>query len=117
MKAHPILYLVSFADSKVYRLPYQEGTDIKTRLEALSGKLKVYLEKIYPDQPIAYFTSPKVEEIYTEADAKQYSVYPLLNASAFEAIERKLGNEVLDRESLNRLNSDAPFSDILNPNP
>ncbi len=117
MKTHPILYLVSFADSEVYRLPYEEGTDIKTRLDSLSEKLKVYLNGKYPDEPVAYFTSPKVEEIYTESDAELYSSYPLLDADALAAIEKKLGREVLDRESVNRLNSDAPFADILNTNP
>lgn len=118
MESKKRLYIVSFGDSRKYRLPFEEKRyDDNTHhsdnspLTEIEQELNAYLRKRFPDDTFAYYTSPKVSEVdYTHSD--RYSDYPLLDASAIEEIKEELAREIEDMEANRRLNSDAPYSNI-----
>lgn len=109
------LYIVSFGDSRKYRLEYQSKPDedqLLHRPEPFVGiekELNDYLRSLFPDESFAYFTSAKVEEVDWSHRA-QYMEYPELDAKAVADIKAELKREVKDAEAVASLNSDAPYN-------
>lgn len=112
------LYIVSFGDSRKYRLPFEENSyddnlhhSDRSPLNKVERELNAYLKAKFPDKMFSYFTTPKVEEVaWDERD--KYESYPLLDETAMTDIKGVLVREVQDMQSTRELNSDAPFSDV-----
>lgn len=110
------LYIVSFADSEQYRYEFKSNEPIESLkhscpLDAIADRLYSSLKNRFPDEPIAYYTTPKVVEI-SWLNRDKYKGYPLLDESAVEEIETLLATEIEDQMSLQNLNSNAPFDSI-----
>lgn len=103
------LYIVSFGNSDQYRLETEEplGTPLHSRhdrLDQIEEKVKTFLEKKFPGKPLAFFFTPRVEEVeWSHRD--KYMAYPLLDDAGLDKIEMVLVKEVEDMESLDNLNS------------
>lgn len=111
------LYIVSFGDSRKYRLEYQSQFDedsLLHRPEPFAGiekELNDYLRSLFPDENFAYFTSAKVEEVnWSERD--KYMDYPVLDDKAVAEIKAELKREVKDSNSLKTLDLNAPYADV-----
>lgn len=118
MESNKRLYIVSFGDSRQYRLPFVDKvapdglhhSDL-TPLTQVERELNTYLRERFPDDHFAYFTTPRVTEVeWSHRD--KYEAFPLLDAHAMEDIKRVLSKEVRDMRSTEKLNSNSPFSDI-----
>lgn len=110
------MYIVSFGDSKKYRLPFEDAQGAgaaqwPTPLNIVEKELNDYLREKFPEQAFAYYTTPKVEEVDWESRA-DYDSYPLLDSDAIRDIKKVLVTEVEDMQSLRDLNSNAPYSDV-----
>lgn len=119
MEAKKRLYIVSFGDSKKYRVEFEdvENTDSfhhTNPLTDVEAEIKVYLDKLFPGEALAYFATPKITEVYWDDRAK-YESYPELDAAAVKDIEAELKVEVENRNDQNSLDRNAPFAEI-NPN-
>ena len=119
MENNTKLYIVSFGDSRKYRLSFVEKeaadglhhSDLSP-LASIEKELNDYLATLFPDGNFAYFTSPRVTEVEWE-HRDRYKDYPLLDADAVEEIKGVLAKEVRDMEANRVLNSDAPYSDVV----
>lgn len=112
------LYIVSFGDSREYRLPFTEKDSFdglhrsdSSPLFPVENELNAYLDELFPGENLAYYTSPKVTEVEWDHRSR-YEDYPLLDAAAVSDIKQVLAKEVRDMRSNEALDSDAPFSDI-----
>lgn len=104
------VYLVSFGNSAKYILRDKEaGKD--SRLAKIETELNAFLRDRFPDEPFAYFTSPRVDVI-SRVDAEKYASYPPLDAEAIDDIKKVLAKEVEDMEATKRMNSNAPYSNV-----
>lgn len=103
------LYIVSFGNSDKYRLESEEplGSPLHSchdRLDSLEETVKKYLQNKFPGKPLAYFFTPKVEEIaWSHRD--KYMAFPLLDNAGLAKIEKILAKEVEEMEALDNLNS------------
>ncbi len=104
------IYLVSFGNSDKYILRDSEVGE-KSYLTRIESELNNFLRDKFPNEPFAYFTSPRVDEISSDT-AEKYSKYPKLDAKAVDAIKKVLSAEVEDLEANKTLNSDAPFANV-----
>lgn len=104
------LYMVSFGDSDNYILKDTEQGE-KSLLTRIERTLNNFLKKHFPQDSVAYFTSPKVTELSIEEESR-YSGYPRLDKSVVEKIKKVLLREVNDMDSLKTLNRNAPFAAI-----
>ena len=111
MESKNKLYIVSFGDSRKYRLPFVELPSDRTPLANMEKELNEYRKKEFPDDNFAYFTTPKVTEVDWDHRDK-YESYPLLDGKAIEEIKKVLSEEVKDMRSTQEMNDDAPFSDV-----
>lgn len=102
------LYIVSFGDSRQYRM---EAEEVGTPLLEIENKLNTMLQTKFPGDTFAYFTTPKVVEISWE-HRDRYAEYPELDGKAVADIEEVLVKEVEERNALRELDSDAPYADI-----
>lgn len=107
------LYVVSFGHSDRYLLPTDNAEEAHRILVDLEKKLNQYLKEKYPDETFAYYTYPRVTEV-EPSHRDRYDKYLPLDDSAFRIIESVLDREIADMESLQKLNSDAPY-DNANP--
>ncbi len=111
------LYIVSFGNSRKYRMDYTIPTDADPLRKPnpfadIERQLTAYLRREAPEaSDLAYFTSPKATEVRPE-HAQQYSSYPPLDARAIQEIEKLLLKEVRMRLDNRLENSDAPYSDV-----
>ncbi len=106
------LYIISFGDSRKYRLPESmTGVDPGTIVARIENNLNGYLRKEFADDNFQYFTSPKIEDV-DEKDSARYNSYPVFDKTALRDIEKVLRTEVMDMNSLKEMNSDAPFSNV-----
>lgn len=109
------LFIVSFGDSRKYRMEYSDALDPQALVHSapfteIENELNSYLKSEFPDETFAYYTSPKVTEVdWSHRD--QYSDYPLLDAKAIDSIKKLLANEVRDMNANRQLNDNAPFAD------
>lgn len=110
------LLLVSFGNSKQYRLEYkvpEKATALHkpSPVENIEEEVRQYLEKEFPGQYLAYFTTPKVEEMSLGHKAT-FDTYPPLNADAIKEIEYVLSEEVKVQEANRRLNHNAYYAEV-----
>lgn len=104
------IYLVSFGNSDKYVLRDTESGE-KSYLTRIESELNNFLREKFPNEPFAYFTSPRVDEI-SEANPEDYASYPKLDAKAVDAIKKVLSEEVEDLEANKSINSDAPYANV-----
>ncbi len=112
------LYIVSFGDSRKYRLPFTEK-DFSDGLHhadmnplfPIENEIRAYLDELFPGENLAFYTSAKVTEVEWDHRDK-YESYPLLDQEAVSAIKQELAKEVRDMMATQELNSDAPYSNI-----
>lgn len=116
METRRRLYLVSFGNSRQYRVEFDDVANVDpfhhtNPIAAVEKEVKDYLEKEFPVENLAYFESPKVEEVPV-ADAAKYADYPVLDAAAVEEIKQvlKTGVEVMAADRKNDCN--ARFAEI-----
>lgn len=110
------LYLVSFADSRQYRLEFDDvdNKDPFHHTNPLAGvekELKEALDKEFAGRCTAYYTTPKVEEIPLKDHAK-YDDYPVLDAKAVDAIKKEIITEAKVRQADDLNNANARFAEI-----
>lgn len=110
------LYIVSFADSEQYRYEFKsdlpmEALDHESPLREIEDRLYKNLKARFPDEPIAYYTTPKAVEV-SWLNRDKYKGYPLLDDAAVGTIESLLASEIEDQMSLQNLNSNAPFDQL-----
>lgn len=110
------LFIVSFGDSRKYRMEYTDennpySLEHSAPFTEIESELNAYLKSQFPDESFAYFTSPKVTEVSWEHRDK-YLEYPVLDAAAIEDIKKVLVEEVKDMNSNKALNADAPWNDV-----
>lgn len=107
------LFIVSFSDSKKYKLIRMAGDHLKV-LNDIENYLNDYLRKEFPTETFAYYTTPKVVEInYDHRDS--YDSYPDLNADAVKQIKDELKREIKVMEAEKELDRDAPY-DVVSAN-
>ena len=91
------LYIISFGDSRKYRLLYDPATgSAKGALEPFvdyEKELNEYLAKEFPGDTYAYYTTPRVTEI-EESMVSEYDDYPLFDRRAMEEVKRELVREI-----------------------
>ncbi len=108
-------YLVSFGNSSVYRIAYNEEDGENHRshepFAKIEKELNDYLKQEFPDKTFTYFTSPKITEISDDEDGK-YQGYQELDAKAVEDIKHVLKREIEDMEAVKESNSNAKFSNV-----
>ena len=110
------LFIVSFGDSRKYRMEYADANDPYSLVHSapfseIEAELNEYLKSEFPDESFAYYTSPKVTEVNWE-HRDQYKDYPVLDAKAIADIKKVLVKEVEDMNSNRTLNDDAPWNDV-----
>ncbi len=116
METRKHLYIVSFANSNKYRYEFDAPANAESlhnslAFEKLEKQLNQNLKKEFPEEPIAYYTSARVEEISPDHREK-WSQFPPLDEQALATIEKLLAKEIRDQLATQELNSDAPWSDI-----
>lgn len=115
MKTTNRLFIVSFGDSRQYRMEYVDALDPKALVHSapftgIENELNDYLRKEFPDETFAYYTSPKVTEVdWSHRD--KYADYPVLDAAALDSIKKLLVKEVRDMNANRVLNDNAPYAD------
>ena len=109
------LFIVSFGDSRQYRMEYADARDPRALVHSapfaeIENELNSYLKGKFPDETFAYYTSPKVTEVdWSHRD--QYASYPVLDQKAIEDIKKLLVKEIEDMNANRELNDNAPFAD------
>lgn len=98
MEAKRHYYIVCFADSKKYRYEFDapacDGLLEKPHpFEAIEAELKQRLQKIFPGEPVAYYTSAKVTEIEPEHIGR-YKDLPVLDSSSIDDVCELLAKEI-----------------------
>ena len=116
MESTKRLFIVSFGNSRDYRYEVEDSyreDDLRhgNPLESVEEQVKEYLANKFPDQPLAYYRTPKVTEVRWD-DREKYADYPELNSEALADIEKELVREIKVRDDGAELDSDAPYSDI-----
>ena len=115
MEKNNRLFIVSFGDSRQYRMEYADANDPNALVHSapfakIEEELNDYLKAEFPDETFAYYTSPKVTEIdWSHRD--QYASYPVLDASAIDSIKKLLAKEVREMNANRELNDNAPYAD------
>lgn len=110
------MYIVSFGDSDKYKVEFEDKDNVDpyhhtNPLDHIEKELKDYLDKLFPGQPNAFLTTPKVTEV--ECDHKdQYAQYKPLDASAVEEIKKILKRGMEMRDADRDLDSNAPYAQI-----
>lgn len=104
------IYLVSFGNSKKYILKDTLSGE-ESKLARIETELNSFLKSKFPDEPFAYYTTPRVD-VVSKKDVDKYNGYPSLDAEAVDRIKKVLAREVEDMESNARINSDAPYSNV-----
>ncbi len=108
------LFIVSFGDSRQYKMEYADANDPNALVHSapfakIEEELNDYLKSEFPDETFAYYTSPKVTEIdWSHRD--QYASYPELNREAIDSIKKLLAKEVRDMNDTRVLNDNAPYA-------
>lgn len=116
MEAKKRLYIVSFGNSREYRVEFD---DVDNRdafhhtnpLKGIETEIAARLEKEFPGQALGYFETPKVTEV-DYADRDKYASYPELTPEAVKDIEEVLKKEIEVRAQDREDNLDAPYSNI-----
>lgn len=110
------IYLVSFSDSKTYRVEFDDVANVDpyhhtNPLEDVEKNIRDYLDKEFPGEALAYYSTPKITEV-DPARKDEYEKYPVLDKVEVEKIKADLKRQVEVRNDDNTLDSDAPYSNI-----
>lgn len=114
------LYIVSFGNSRQYRLEFDDVDNYDAfhhtnPLAKAEKELTDFLRKEFPGEPVAYYVTPKVTEVYWK-DRDKYASYPVLDDEAVDRIKATLKHGVEDMDQTETINSDAPYATIENDN-
>ena len=115
MEAKKRLYIVSFGDSDKDRVEFEDIANVDAfhhtnPLKDVEAEIESYLRHLFPGQPMAYYDTPKIEEINWE-DREKYSSYPVLDEAAVKKIEAELKLEVENLGDKDMLDSNAPYAE------
>lgn len=103
--------IVSFGNSRKYRISIPKG-DAKRDLASLKDEVKEYLKGKFPQiEALSFYDKLTVAPVPENSD-EDYSRFPELNKQSLAEIESVLSTEVEDAESLEELNSNAPWNSI-----
>ncbi len=110
------IYIVSFGDSNRYRVEFDDVANVDAYhhtnpLKGVETEITEYLSKIFPGEPLAYYETPKIEEVYW-SDREKYADIPVLDEAAVKQIESQLKTEVENRNDQNMLDSNAPYANV-----
>lgn len=113
------LYIVSFGDSRQYRYefvshPQEDPVKKEDPFCGFEKELNDYLAEKFPGQTFAFFTTPRVTEIDPSHESR-FAAYPELNEAAMADIKRVLSEEIVEREALDRIDSNQPASHFDSP--
>lgn len=116
MEAKERLYIVSFGDSRKYKVEFKDVDNVDNYhhtdpLKIIEQEISEYLQKEFPGQSLAYFTTPKITEVKW-SDREKYADYPELDRVEVEKIKSVLKREIEMRQDLDRLDRNAPFDQI-----
>lgn len=92
-------YIVSLGDTRKYRV---KGSELKKYEE----ELKEYLSSEFAGEPLNFYDSAKVEE------SDDVNAYPELTHVEFEKVKTDLKRQLEVRAEDEKLDSDAPYSDV-----
>lgn len=101
-------YVVSFGNSRKYRITASED-GASALFRNLEHKVRSYVERRYPALPAEkYYSAITVERVdpMFVADLEEYST------AALDDFKNTIDREVADYESLEEIDSNAPWSDI-----
>lgn len=102
------LYLVSFGDSRKYKVISADGS--YSRINEVREEVEEFLKREFPsDGALKYYREPHVEDVPSDEEAK-YADYPELDDAAVADIEQALCTEVKNLAYQQQLDSDAPFN-------
>ncbi|MDE7159929.1 MAG: hypothetical protein K2O24_03665 [Muribaculaceae bacterium] len=105
------LYIVSFGDSRKYRMMYDgDRAERSPLLTEVESQLNDYLKQEFPEDSYTYYTTPRIVPIEW-SDREEYMDYPELDAKAIEEIKKVLAHEIRDMNAINRLDRNAPYAD------
>lgn len=109
------LYIISFGDSRKYRLLYNPESGIAESallpFVKYEKELNEYLSQQFPGDTFAYYTTPRITEVEI-SHADQYASYPEFNDDVMDDVKKELIREI-NVMNANRLNNDnAPWADI-----
>lgn len=116
MEAKKRIYIVSFGDSDRYRVEFEDVANVDpyhhtNPLKGVESEITKYLNKLFPGEALAYYDTPKIEEVYWK-DREKYADIPLLDEAAVKKIETGLKVEVENRNFQDMLDSNAPYANI-----
>lgn len=107
------LYIVSFGDSRKYRMFYDGDMAAASHnplLTEVEQELNAYLKEKFPEDPSTYYTTPKVVEVDWNARG-DYESYPILDKDAVADLKGVLTREIKDMNSVDELDDNAPYAD------
>lgn len=115
METKKRLYLVSFGESNQYRVEFDDVANVDpyhhtNPLAETEAEIKEFLDAEFPGESLAYFDTPKIEEV-DWAKREDYASYPELDAAAVEDIKRILKTGVENFENQEALDLNAPFAE------
>lgn len=114
MKGEKRLYIVSFGDSRKYKVEFNDNENIDNfhhtdPLADVEEEIREFLDKEFPGEPLAYYTTPRITEV-NYSDRDQYLGYPELDRVEIERIKCSLRREVEVRDEDDiMLNLNAPY--------
>lgn len=98
------VYIISFGNSTKYRFT----PDVES-LSEISGDIKSYLAKKYPDLAAApYYGKMNVTEV-DASNEREYKGYKEFDSNSVEEIKKVLSREIENAASVHELNSNAPW--------
>lgn len=97
------LFIISFGDSRKYRVEINAG-ETRTPFADYEKELNDYLNAQFPDEPFAYFTTPRITEV-EYAHKPDYAAYPEMSRAAMDDIKHELLREVRVMNATRRLDS------------
>ena len=97
-------YIISFGNSTKYRL-----TADNNELRQLKGDIRNYLASKYPDLPALGFFDKMTVTPIDASNKDEYKDYKEFNADSLSEIKKVLSVDIDGLESLDRLNSNAPW--------
>lgn len=111
MKNDTRLYIISFGDSKQYRMYYggnSASSPVRTtRLTDVERELNAYLRHAFPTISGTFFyTSPKVSQVPSGSE-NRYAEYPMLDSSAIPALKELLATEMREMIETGRREANA----------
>lgn len=102
-------YLVSFGNSKEYRIDMEQDTTSK--LCDLKKSVAQYISSNFPELADKNFYESMTVKQIPDDEAAIYDAYPYFSADSLSEIEGVLAREIHDMEDVELLNRNAPYDD------